>query len=77
MLFVCCLEFLIVFILCVGRAVVSSGEACPVFPESAAYTVNFGVGGFLYTIIIYIGIIKEITQKLTIFMRKSLRKICN
>ena len=35
------------------------------------------LSSLLYTIIIYIGIIKEITQKLTIFMRKFLRKICN
>ncbi len=35
------------------------------------------LSSLLYTIIIYIGIIKEITQKPTIFMRKFLRKIYN
>ena len=45
--------------------------------NSAAYTEISVWAVSFCAIIIYIGIIKEITQKLTIFMRKFLRKICN
>ena len=41
------------------------------YTEISVWAVSF------CAIIIYKGIIKEITQKLTIFKRKFLRKICN